>query len=629
MKHATPQTDFRLVVGVMFCVTALATQLFFASRAESLLTAGALAASDALSFVASGSATILPDGSTVFVVNPDSGSVSAIDARIDEKIAEAYVGEDPRAITLSADGKQLYVVNQVSATLATLDAERLSILSTIRVGAEPYGVVADPAGRFLYVASSATASIEVIDLRLTGWRYRSLVAARISVGAKPKGLALTADGTRLYVTHFLSGEVSVIDTARREVIQVVSTGGDSNFAQKIAIHPASGRAYLPHIRSNTGNRFTLFDSTVFPIVSAIDTATNRVEPRERVDLSLGATAANLPFDIAFSPNGQRMYVVSLGSGDLSVVDITTRQRIARVDVGDGPRGIVVTPDGRKAYVVNSLSDDVSVVDLTALREIKRIPVARSPLPAEIKRGKLLFFSSRTIETSRDRWISCATCHFDGEHDGRTWFTVLGPRNTTSMRGVGDTRPVHWSADRDEVQDFEFTIRELQAGTGLIRNGTPHPTLGTSNAGRSADLDALAAFVASLRPKTSPFRRPWPSRDPDGSLTLEARRGRLIFERQDVSCATCHVPPRYTDSTMASPFIKHDVGTGDGPDERFGSAFDTPSLRGLWDSAPYLHDGSAATLRDVLITRNPQGRHGRTSHLSEAEIRDLIAFLLSL
>jgi hypothetical protein len=50
---------------------------------------------------------------------------------------------------------------------------------------------------------------------------------------------------------------------------------------------------------------------------------------------------------------------------------------------------------------------------------------------------------------------------------------------------------------------------------------------------------------------------------------------------------------------------------------------------LWDNAPYLHDGSAATLGDVLIMRNPQNRHGRTSHLSEAEIRDLIAFLLSL
>ena len=632
IKLATLLTSTGLAMtGLVICFAeqVSATKSIPASANLRRLAARAPVSSVAAS--ASGSAGVTADGSTVFVVNPDSGSVSAVDTRTDEKIGEVFVGEDSRSLGLSPDGQRLYVTSQGSSTLTVLDAARLAVLTTIRVGAEPYGVVTDPTGQFLYIASSVTSSVEVVDLRLAGqWRYRSWIVARIPVGAKPKGLALTADGARLYVTHFLSGEVSVIDTARRAVVQVISTGGDSNFAQKIAIHPTSGRAYLPHIRSNTGNRFMLFDSTVFPVVSAIDTAANQSLPRERVDLSLGATAANLPFDLAFSPDGGRMYVVSLGSGDLSVVDLTTRQRIARVDVGDGPRGIAVTPDGRKAYVVNSLSDDVSVVDLIAPREIKRIPIAKSLLPAEIKRGKLIFFSSRSPETARDRWMSCVSCHFDGEHDGRTWFTARGPRNTTSMRGASDTRPLYWSADRDEVQDFEFTIRELQAGTGLIRNGTPHPTLGTPNAGRSADLDALAAFIESLRPKPSPFRRPWPSRDPDGSLTVAARRGRLIFERQDVGCATCHIPPRYTDSTMnASPFIKHDVGTGDGPDERLGSAFDTPSLRGLWDSPPYLHDGSAATLRDVLITRNSQGRHGRTSHLSEAEIRDLIAFLLSL
>jgi cytochrome c peroxidase len=61
----------------------------------------------------------------------------------------------------------------------------------------------------------------------------------------------------------------------------------------------------------------------------------------------------------------------------------------------------------------------------------------------------------------------------------------------------------------------------------------------------------------------------------------------------------------------------------------GRAFDTTSLRGIRGTAPYLHDGSAATLRDVLVTRNSQDRHGRTSHLTELELVDLIAFLRSL
>lgn len=157
----------------------------------------------------------------------------------------------------------------------------------------------------------------------------------------------------------------------------------------------------------------------------------------------------------------------------------------------------------------------------------------------------------------------------------------------------------------------------QAGTGLIPAGEPHPELAEPNAGRSEDLDALAAYALSLQFKPSPW-------------TATVERGRTIFNRADVGCAGCHPAPRYTDSTLnVSPYVLHNVGTGDGPGERMGPAFDTPSLRGIWYTAPYLHDGSAPGLRDVLITRNPGDRHGRTSNLSESEIADLIAFLKSL
>ena len=284
-------------------------------------------------------------------------------------------------------------------------------------------------------------------------------------------------------------------------------------------------------------------------------------------------------------------------------------------LGDGPRGIVLTPDDRTAYVTNSLSDDVSVIDLSTFAEITRIPVTTSPLSPELKRGKLLFIASRSTRISRDRWMSCESCHADGEQDGRTWLFPDGPRNTTNLRGLAHTHPLHWSADRDEVQDFEFTIRELQAGTGLLED--PHPELGSPNTGRSADLDALAAFIESLQPKPSPFRQP------DGTLTSEAERGQAVFHRTDVGCADCHIPPLFTD------LLLHDIGTGHGPGELLGPAFDTPSLRGVWHTAPYLHDGRASALREVLVTHNPTDQHGQTSHLSETELHDLVAFLRSL
>ena len=74
---------------------------------------------------------------------------------------------------------------------------------------------------------------------------------------------------------------------------------------------------------------------------------------------------------------------------------------------------------------------------------------------------------------------------------------------------------------------------------------------------------------------------------------------------------------------------HDIGTGNGPSKLLGLAFDTPSSRGVWHTAPYLHDGRASTLQEALIVHNPTDHHGQTSHLSEQELQDLVAFLLSL
>jgi len=562
---------------------------------------------------ASGSIAITTDGSRVFNVNPDSASVSVIDGRDEKLIAEIPVGKDPGSIALSPDDRFAFVTNRESSTLTVVDTQTLQVRSSAATDAEPYGVVVAPAGNVAYVASAAQYAIDIFRIA----DGQAAFTSRIAVGSRPKGLAISSDGSTLYVTHFLSGAVSVISTLSARVTQVIATGADSNMVQKIAISPGNHRAYLPHLRSNVTNPFLLFDTTVFPTLSVLDLDHDRSAPAERVDLSVGAVSVNMPVDVAFSTDGARLYSVQMGSGDLAVIDLQARQRTALIDVGDGPSGVVVSPDGGTAFVNNTLSDDVAVVDLQALRVRKRITVTRSPLSELVHRGKVLFFSSLTSEVSRDRWMSCASCHFDAEQDGRTWIFSSGPRNTTSLRGVADTLPLHWSADRDEVQDFEFTIRTLQAGTGLIRSGEPNPELGASNAGRSPDLDALAAYVMSLQVKPSPF---------GGNV----ERGRSVFNDPDTGCSTCHSAPLYADSTMkGTRFILHDVGTGDGPGERVGASFDTPSLRGIWDTAPYLHDGSAPTLRDVLITRNPQDRHGRTSQLSDSQISDLIAFLRSL
>src|SRR5262249_25001893 len=108
-----------------------------------------------------------------------------------------------------------------------------------------------------------------------------------------------------------------------------------------------------------------------------------------------------------------------------------------------------------------------------------------------------------------------------------------------------------------------------------------------------------------------------------------QRGKALFTSKEVGCATCHSGPYYTDSKLAKPFNLHDVGTGDDAREKIGPKYDTPTQLGCYRTAPYLHDGRAKTLKDVLTTCNKQDRHGKTSHLKDEEIDDLVAFLKAL
>jgi cytochrome c peroxidase len=106
------------------------------------------------------------------------------------------------------------------------------------------------------------------------------------------------------------------------------------------------------------------------------------------------------------------------------------------------------------------------------------------------------------------------------------------------------------------------------------------------------------------------------------------RGEALFA--DLGCAVCHAGPERTDSGAGD---RYDVGTitASSGSRRGGTldGLDVPTLRGIHATAPYLHDGSAATLAEVLTVFNPSDAHGVTSPLAAGAVDDLVAFLLSL
>jgi cytochrome c peroxidase len=127
--------------------------------------------------------------------------------------------------------------------------------------------------------------------------------------------------------------------------------------------------------------------------------------------------------------------------------------------------------------------------------------------------------------------------------------------------------------------------------------------------------ALDEYLKSLQPIPSPYLV-------RGKLSPAARRGQKLFQDSKVGCAKCHPPGLFTDLRA------YDVGTR-GLYDKEADQFDTPTLVELWRTAPFLHSGAAATVRDVLTSANPKDLHGKTSFLTKDQIEDLAAYLLSL
>jgi large repetitive protein len=169
-----------------------------------------------------------------------------------------------------------------------------------------------------------------------------------------------------------------------------------------------------------------------------------------------------------------------------------------------------------------------------------------------------------------------------------------------------------------VQDFEQQIRALAGGTGLMSDadylaGTRRQPLGDRKSGRSADLDALAAYVQSLTaPAPSPFR------NSDGSLTTAAASGRTLFASS--GCPECHNGSTFSNEGQTA---LRNVGTvRPASGGRLGATLtgiDPPTLRDAWATAPYLHDGSAATLAGAIAAHD-------TVALSSSNLANLAAFV---
>lgn len=364
----------------------------------------------------------------------------------------------------------------------------------------------------------------------------------------------------------------------------------------------------------------------------IDLETNQENFNDRVDFN-NSDFAN---SAIYSPNGNRIFATTNGTSTIWIIDtFNVNNRTEINSGGKSPDDIAISPNGEKLFVHNFMSRNVVVFEFNkgcnnscgSIEEIKKVNVVTNEVLADnVLNGKQLFYNSEDVRIAQDGYMSCASCHLNGGHDGRTWdISNLGEgfRNTIDLRGKGRKGHgrAHWSSNFDEVQDFENQIRTLSNGSGLMRDSDykiTEGTLGTPKKGKSKDLDDLAAYVKSLvKVGDSPCTN-------NGELTTKAQLGKQAFK--DLLCIRCHGGGDFTDSPSNN---LHDVGTlKTTSGMRLGEqlpGIDTPSLRGLWFTEPYLHDGSALTLEAAINAHHDKV----TKPDDDTKMDNLVAYLLQI
>ena len=602
------------------------------------------------------SATLAVDAARglVWTANHDNDSVSALRADTLDRVHEIPGCGGARSVAVLPGG-DVWVTCADDASVLQIDGDTGAVARTValRHGAAPAGIVAAPAGGALYVAEEATGEVVTVDPGTAS------VVDAVAVGPRPFGLS--TDGATLWATRRISpdtgGEVYAVDL-ETGAVSVLSLPTDTTTVDAedrargvpndllIAAPKPDGTALWVAAKQDNIARGGFRDgapltheTTVRAVLPRIDLTTGQEMAGRRLDLNDRPP----PVDVAFTPEGGYAFVALQGADRIAVHDGFTGQPLSEHrDAGTAVQGLAVSPDGLRLYAHHFLSRTVTAHDLAPLRRGEGLDlplvaegrtVSSEALDPTVLAGKVLFYRASDVRMSRDSYIACATCHRDGADDGRTWdFTDRGEglRSTIDLRGRAGMGhgPLHWTANFDEVQDFENDIRFAFGGRGFMaeadfREGTRSDPLGDPKAGLSADLDALAAYVASL--DTFPDS---PYRTPAGALTDAAVRGADLFD--SLACADCHGGAAFTDSEAGD---RYDVGTitaASGSRRRQPlDGLDVPTLRGVWATAPYLHDGSAPTLRDVLTTRNPTDAHGVTGPLDPSALDDLVAYLASI
>lgn len=513
-------------------------------------------------------------------------------------------------------------VNENNILLTTFETKGILKIIDINTGKEKASIetasgacspIIDKAKNKVYVCNQFQNTISEIDLGT------NKVTRSVNVLREPKSGVISKDGKYLYVTNFLPAQradldyvaacISVIELSGFTKVKDIQLANGSNALRDICITPDGKFVYVSH---NLG-RYTVPTSQLqqgwmnTSAFSVIDTEKQEfmgvvlVDEPERGAAGIWSIACN----------DDKIFISHSGTHEISVInhkelinkflaypnkpaleyDLTflfgLRERIQLE--GNGPRAI--TMDNDRLIVPTYFADKLNILDINT-NELTVADMNPGRVESDIDKGEKYF---NDASHCFQNWQSCNGCHpGDGRTDGMNWDLmndgVGNSKNCKSMLFSHVTPPSMISGVRESA---EWAVR---AGFKFIQFFEVS----------EEDAVCVDAYLKSLKPVPSPYLI-------NGELSEKAQKGKKVFDK--LKCGECHSGVNFTDLKM------HRIGD----DVEFEKGWDTPTLREVWRTAPYLFDGRAATMQEVF----EEHRHGINKKISKKDIEALTEYVNSL
>ena len=573
-----------------------------------------------------------PDGKKLYIAEFTANQVAEFDVAT-KKVSQTFkLGARPTGLAIAKDGKSLYVTSEsIPGKVFKIDTKTGKTVS-FKTPHHTFAPSISKDGKTLYVCNRFKNMISAIDTK-TGKTVKTAKASR-----EPIVSALTPVGDKLVVGNHLPTQaptkgfaaacMQIYNAKTLKEIAKIDLPNGSNSVAGIAISKDGKFAYVTHILAryqiptNMLTRGWMNTSAL----SIIDLTANKLYATVLLD-NVDRGAAN-PWAVALTKDQSKIVVTLAGTHEIEVINRTAlHKKLIKLEKGKltstilkkladvsqdlsflvgmrkriklggyVPRGLAMV--GNTAFATLYFSDAISAVDLSNMKypKVKTYALGPKLKMTKVRKGELYFHNA---DQCFQQWQSCASCHPDARTDGLNWDLlndgVGNPKSTKSMLYSHFTAPVMITGIRPKAEV-------------AVAAGFKH--IQFLDAPKDVQ-ESVNAYLKSLRPIPSPYLV-------KGKLSDAAKRGEKVFLK--AGCLNCHVGKYLTNCKM------FDVGIAD--DRHKGDKFDTPTLIEVWRTAPYLYDGRAISILDMLKNHNKKNMHGDTKNLTKQELSDLAEYILS-